>query len=125
MRRLTSGAAAAVIILLMASAVHSDMPGNPAFRDNLIEPGIRIGPVYRDCTRDELGFIYGEQKLEDMEINAGEGNFVPGTVIKGGSDLEIRVVWTDDRMDEASEILAVGSRLATEDALTNREIRLA
>ncbi len=107
---------AALVILPMLSS-GEDVPLGFSMKDDLIVPGYRVGPVHSECTREELGMIYGERKLEDVSINAGEGFFMPGTIVKGGSDVEIQVIWLDEEMDMPAGIFAIGAALRTEDGI--------
>jgi hypothetical protein len=108
---------AVLFFILPVLPAGGDVPPGFTLKDDCIVPGYRIGPVHAECTREELGMIYGERKLLDISINAGEGFFMPGTVVKGGSDVEIQVIWLDEALDTPVEISAVGSDLRTQDGI--------
>ncbi len=49
--------------------------------DWVVVPGERVGPVRASTTKSELSALFGAEVVKDGEINVGEGEMHPGTLV--------------------------------------------
>jgi hypothetical protein len=47
----------------------------------VVVPGERVGPVRASTTRSELTGLFGAEVVKDGEVNVGEGEMHPGTLV--------------------------------------------
>ena len=92
-----------------ASAPSTQAQKPDTLSDTQVIPGVRVGPVTRNTTRQDLAKRFGAARLKDQPINIGEGETEPGTRVELGSKRSFSVVWTDSSRSKAKEIRYLGS----------------
>jgi hypothetical protein len=64
--------------------------------DWLIEPGVRVGPITRTSSEADLRKSFGPEAVKAKDIEIGEGQTEPGTVIyETAPDKTLAVLWKD------------------------------
>ncbi len=62
--------------------------------DWLVVPGERVGPIRASTTKSELVAMFGADAVRDAEINLGEGDHAPGTLIYPNDQTRsLAIVW--------------------------------
>lgn len=70
---------------------------SPAIADDLIVPGIRVGPVTRMSTEQSLLRALGKAAVKE-DVDVGEGMWEPGLVIyKNDPGRRLDVVWNEEK----------------------------
>lgn len=59
-----------------------------------------VTAVTAESTVDDLAVLFGEENLEETREHLGEGFYSEGTLIFGGTDNELSVVWDEGRITE-------------------------
>jgi len=63
-------------------------------RDLVIVPGVRIGPVTKSSTRQDVSKAFGDKWVVDSGIDVGEGEIDPGTVVhKEDPSRALAILW--------------------------------
>ncbi len=99
---MTATASGMLIVLCTVYASRPDYGFSTA-----VEPAAGAGPVTLSTGRDELGAIFGDSALADTSVHMGEGYFKSGTEVLPGTDLHLRIVWSED--GGSDRITALGS----------------
>jgi hypothetical protein len=92
-----------------ASAPTTKAKKSDTLSDTVVIPGVRVGPVTRNTTRQDLAKQFGAAHLKDQPINIGEGATEPGTRVDLGSKRSFSVVWTNSSRTKPKEIRYLGS----------------
>lgn len=77
--------------------------------DHLVVPGVRVGSVTGNTTRQDLVKRFGAARLNDQLVSIGEGFTEPGTRVDLGLKRSFTVVWTDASRTKPKEIRNLGS----------------
>jgi len=105
----TNAATASVSQTTPASTPSTTAPKSATQSDNLVVPGVRVGSVTRNTTRQDLVKRFGAARLKDQPVSIGEGFTEPGTRVNLGSKRSFTVVWTDASRTKPKEIRNLGS----------------
>lgn len=89
--------------------------GNSGFSTDLV-PAVGAGPVTLSTVRNELAAIFGDSTLADTSVHMGEGYFKSGTEVLSGTDLHLRIVWSEDGGPD--RITALGSAWTAPEGVT-------
>jgi hypothetical protein len=72
--------------------------GAPKHASYLIVPNVRVGAITPRTSESELQKIYGRKNVRSTEVNVGEGELEPGTIIYPDDPARtIEVIWKDAR----------------------------
>lgn len=89
---------------------------DPSF-DTVIIPGERVGPITATTTRSDLSKLVDAAKLTDKQINVGEGETHPSTVVDLGAERSLTVVWTDDTQTKPASVRELGPAWKTPEGI--------
>ncbi|MEO0406299.1 MAG: hypothetical protein AAF289_03005 [Cyanobacteria bacterium P01_A01_bin.135] len=85
--------------------------------DTTIIPGERLGPITRQTSRDQLANLFGEENLEDTQVDVGEGLTESGTNITLANGETISVLWTDASQSDVLEVRQLGPQWQTPEGI--------
>ncbi len=100
-------------LVALGAAVVLFAQSDPLAVDNLIVPGVRVGPVTSTSTETSLIQLLGRNAAKE-NVHVGEGNFEPGLVIyKNDPTRRLEVVWNRDVPAHPSYVFICPSSLGT------------
>ena len=85
--------------------------------DVTIIPGEQVGPVTRQTSRTDLGDLFGEAALQDMQIPVGEGFTESGTIVNAGTEQAFSIIWVDESQTQPATIKDFGAAWQTSEGL--------
>lgn len=96
---------AAVLLLLIGFPAAHTFAAQPAStNDWTIVPGQRVGPIVVDTSEEKLRELFGAGNVERKDIDIGEGETEPGTVVFPDAARQLKILWlapaTRDRIKE-------------------------
>ena len=76
-----------------------------------IVPGSSVGPINQNTSENELVKIFGKQNVKQVQVNVGEGETQPGTVIFPGDPRKRAfILWRDAAARQGPESVRINGK---------------
>jgi len=118
-----------MIALLALLACQKDLPPDPVIPppdlhpvqptprfDTLIVPGERVGPVDNKVDRDKLVELFGASAVSEIQVDVGEGTFVPGLQV-AADDRSLSIVFEETSTGREVVVRNLGTAWRTADGV--------
>ena len=107
-RFLTVSIAFLVLIGYVSPIRHADAAEDA----RLIEPGLRVGPITARTREADLVRLLGHANVRREDLDIGEGDKRPGTVLFPRGKDELWLFWKEDAYDVPEHVVITGERTA-------------
>ncbi|HEY9706056.1 MAG TPA: hypothetical protein V6C58_26710, partial [Allocoleopsis sp.] len=126
-KKITNSTLTCLILLGISNLPFTVLPtvANPSIiaqsnplKDTLIIPGVRIGPVNKKTTKQDLIKIFGKSKLKDIKISGPEGigEFF-ATRVNLGAKRSFTVVWSNKNAIKPLDVRDLGTDWQTPEGI--------